>query len=105
MKITRLPDKCEPNVMLRKKMIERYRMCPCCGENRFLDFKAQLEAIKENKGKFGVRLMVYGNRRLGFQKPWYKHIFEGEKWWNSLSFKCETCGAEWESEEFPDIEY
>ena len=25
-------------------------------------------------------------------------------WWNSLSFKCETCGAEWESEEFPDIE-
>lgn len=34
----------------------------------------------------------------------YDYIIPGEKWWNSLSFKCETCGAEWESEEFPDIE-
>lgn len=34
----------------------------------------------------------------------YDYIIPGEKWWNSLLFKCETCGAEWESEEFPDIE-
>lgn len=106
MKITKFPDNYNPNKILMDTIIKRNSVCPCCGENRFYTLEDRLNAIeKHEKLSDGVR-QIYGirHRRLGFQKPWYKHIFQGEKWWNTLSFKCETCGAEWESEEFPDIE-
>ena len=102
MKITKFPDKCDPNKILMDTIIKRNSVCPCCGENKFCTVKDELDAIKKHEKLSGVR-QISGVRRLGFQKPWYKHVFQGEKWWNSL-FKCETCGAEWESEEFPDIE-
>ena len=106
MRVTKFPDKCDPNKIMMDTIIKRNSVCPFCGENRFYTFKDELNAIEEHKKLSGVRQICgVSHRRLGFQKSWYKHIFQGEKWWNSLSFKCETCGAEWESEEFPDIEY
>lgn len=103
MKITKFPDKYNPNKILMDTIIKRNSVCPCCGENRFYTFEDRLNAIEKHEKLSGVR-QIACHQRLGFQKPWYKHIFQGEKWWNSLSFKCETCGAEWESDEFPDIE-
>ena len=105
MKLTKFPDKCDPNKIMRDTIIKRNSVCPYCGENKFYTFRDGLDAIKEHKKLSGVRQTcgVY-NRRFGFQRPWYKHILQGEKWWNTLSFKCDACGAEWESEEFPDIE-
>ena len=86
---------CDPNKIMMDTIIKRNSVCPFCGENRFCTFKDELNAIKEGKKASGVRQICgVSHRRLGFQKPWYKHIFQGEKWWNSLLFKCETCGAE-----------
>lgn len=105
MRITKFPDKCDPNKIMMDTIIKRNSVCPFCGENRFCTFEDELNAIKKHENLSGVRQICgVSHRRLGYKKPWYKHIFQGEKWWNSLLFRCETCGAEWESEEFPDIE-
>lgn len=103
MRVTKFPDKCDLNKIMMDTIIKRNSVCPCCGENRLCTIKDELDAINKHEKLSGVR-QIAEYKRLGFQKPWYKHIFQGEKWWNTLSFKCETCGAEWESEEFPDIE-
>lgn len=107
MKITKLPDKYEPNKILKEKVIEKCRICPCCGESKLCTLQDELDAINEGKKISGVTQFLGGVaiRRFGFQKPWYKHILQGKKWWNTLEFECETCGARWESDEFPDIEY
>lgn len=49
MKITRLPDKYEPNKILKEKIIEKCRICPCCGESKLCTLQDELNAINEGK--------------------------------------------------------
>lgn len=97
MKITKFPDKCEPNKLLKDKIKNMYMTCPCCGENKKYDFF--------DKKHIGVECYLFYPTRYGKQKPWYKHMFDRSRYWNKLLFECHTCGAKWESEEFPEIEY
>lgn len=34
MRITKFPDKCDPNKIMMDTIIKRNSVCPCCGENR-----------------------------------------------------------------------
>ena len=101
MKITKLPDKCEPNKLLKEKIKNMYMTCPCCGENRECDI---FDDIKNNRKHIGVECYSFYPARYGIQKPWHKHLFDKRTWWTTMIFECHTCGAKWESEEFPEIE-
>lgn len=47
MKITKFPDKYNPNKILMDTIIKRNSVCPCCGENRFYTFEDRLNAIEK----------------------------------------------------------
>lgn len=97
MKLTELPRCCEPNYQMMKRIKEDNKICPCCGEDRTFGF--------ENGKMYGVFLGGFPCKEIKRQKPWYKHIFSKPKTWWHLEFECYTCGARWESEEYPYIEY
>ena len=35
MRVTKFPDKCDPNKIMMDTIIKRNSVCPFCGENRF----------------------------------------------------------------------
>jgi len=49
MRITKFPDKCDPNKIMMDTIIKRNSVCPCCGENRFCTIKDELDAIKKHE--------------------------------------------------------
>ena len=96
MKITKIPDSIDPNKLIVKRVDEKLRKCPFCGENR--DYWDDLHGVmishhswygREHENTESIFLWPFGKKRL----------------WQISEFKCYTCGAEWKSDPYPvDIE-
>lgn len=101
-KIKKLPKEYDPNYLIKEEIKKKNMTCPFCGETRKYDFSYCYESNVD----YGVEYFPLSNTcRYGKQIPWYKHIFDKSCWWYRMCFKCHTCRAEWESEEYPKIEY
>lgn len=100
MKIIEKPYADVINKMLLGKIADINSICPFCEEDRKFDFMQWCKCGVHKNEKYGVELR-HDEIRYGHQKPWYKHLFEKSQYWKTLVFKCHTCGAKWESDEFP----
>lgn len=80
-KITKLPKAIDPVEILRKKMFEKYRKCPFCGN-------------EEN-------IYVFTKRWWGKKNPdeWYK-FWEKNHDWEMYHYECARCKAKWSAEPF-----
>lgn len=95
MKIIKYPKEFDPNMMIEEEIKKKYGVCPFCGENRKHTYE---------KGKYiGIGYYSY-HTRFGKQKPVWKNILKPDYFWYKIRFTCNSCGAKWESEEFPKIE-
>jgi hypothetical protein len=99
LKITKLPNSIDPNMMVRKAIRDKYKKCPCCGESR--DFNKVLLNLTEYGGirvdtEYFLRKSVTGIKCL-LPKYW----FEPSKKWCIDHYTCETCKAEWDSVPYP----
>lgn len=97
-KITKLPKSMDPFEITKKKIREKYHTCPFCGESRPLI--ARIEAGKGLSEGISCILLHADWRPLNRLCFWEKHYF-----FYRYDFRCNTCGAEWQSEEFPDLGY
>lgn len=95
MTITKPPEIIDVDKLIREETKQKNSICPICGETE----KYEWTNLKEK----GVQCLMIGHvtHRYGKQKPWYKHIFDKSHYWDTLCFRCHTCGTEWESDEFP----
>lgn len=106
-KITRLPNDVNPDVLVRKAMKEKYAVCPYCGNKDYRD-KWTLFNKGREQGVIGVD-----------EEKWYGYP-DGELWsncngliytikhrkelmnWKKYIYHCYKCGCRWESKPFPD---
>ena len=94
-KVTKLPDSMNPNKLIMEAMEEKYGICPFCGENRRVDFLANIDkAVRKDRSE-----SWYGTRKESFFSNF--KFWEPSHHWRIDKWKCKTCGAEWESEPFP----
>lgn len=115
MRITKLPDRCDPSLMIQKRMHEKFSLCPFCGETR-----SHTEYKKEFVEKLGRREHITHEDVFGGYGVELKNLFPGKGWfgparcdiigillpwrwhyWSIDSYKCYTCGAEWDSDPYP----
>lgn len=82
----------DPNQMLRKQVKEKYCKCPFCDESKL---------VRTLGGNGVYHQMHYG--RYGKPRPLWKNLFVKKTQWYFYTFKCNSCGAEWKTEEFPEI--
>lgn len=111
MKLTKLPDSCDPNLLIQEKNRAIYSICPCCGESR-KDIYCLMDKLE--KGEYGWPGDLYGGvERINYvpSKGWYGPakgdwlgwVIPGRKHrWRIDCYRCHTCGAEWESDPYPD---
>lgn len=93
-KITQLPDSINPNKLIMEAMDEKYSICPFCGENRRVDF------IKSDKGICKHNYTSwYGKKTDSFFSSF--KFWEKDLHWRIDKWRCNTCGAKWESEPYP----
>ena len=102
MKITKLPDSENPKVLKKKKALEGCDKCSCCGESTSnYNISYPNKGIHRNTVKwYGLKSNPHRNISIVenvFFLFWCKH-------WEVVTFKCYTCGAEWESEIYESIE-
>lgn len=110
MKITKLPNVIDPNIMIREEIERRNSICPFCNETEEYDlFKYKIVNNHIHIGK-GIEKQPcyeswYGN------KYEYKHPFLGlfafwepDLHWRVDHYICHTCGAEWKSDPYPKID-
>lgn len=115
MKITKLPNDWDPALMIQNRSREKYSVCPVCGESRPYSDEEYLRKIKAGEhisaeealhGGHGVERRslwpcskgYYGPAKgdwLGWLVPSHYHN------WRIDSYRCYTCGAEWESDPYP----
>lgn len=87
MKVTRTPQDYEDR-MTRKAIANRgCNVCPCCGET-----KNKMDYIAEGIFNKGVRSGL-------ICKHWAQGILR-TKYMQIDCYSCDTCGAEWESEQY-----
>lgn len=90
MKITKLPDKYDMNKYYEDKILKENEFCPFCGT------KSRIE-----NGLFlRVEISWYGRKDEQEKFSLKKLIPERWKHWKKYMYKCDKCGAEWESEPF-----
>lgn len=113
MEITKLPDDWDPSLKIKKESRRRFGICPICGETR--DYTKELiNKLENNKhitiddvfGGYGVELINYFPGKgwygpakgdiIGWLLPNHWH------YWNIDCYECHTCGAEWESDPYPN---
>lgn len=100
MKITKLPDSIDPNILMKEEIKRRNSTCPFCGETeQYHMFKLEMKGVGWVNFK-----QLYGN------KYEYKHphigwlaFWERNYHWTINNYKCYTCGAEWEGDPYPEI--
>lgn len=105
-KITRLPNNINPDVLVRKIMKERYAVCPYCGNKDYIDRGIIFQEEKEK----GV-ISIEGKEWWGYSDGTYgiscgliysiKHRKELMNW-KKYIYHCYKCGCSWESKSFPD---
>lgn len=109
MKITKLPNNCDPVLIIQNRSREKYSVCPMCGESRN-SAKCLLEKIATGKEYQDFLWGGVERRNLVPSKGWYGPaegdilgIFLPWRWhhWHIDSYKCHTCGAEWDSDPYP----
>ena len=109
MKITKLPNNCDPVLMIQNRLREKYSVCPICGESRDSD-ECLIEKIKTREEYQGFLWGGVERRNLVPPKGWYGSakgdilgIFLPWRWhnWHIDSYICHTCGAEWDSDPYP----
>lgn len=106
-KIIRLPNDIDPDVLTRKTIMEKYAVCPYCGNKDYVDRWIFLKEEKE-KGVISIgKEKWYGYPDGKFGTDWngliytIKHRKELMDWKKYL-YHCYKCGCEWESKPFPD---
>jgi len=96
MKLTKLPDNCDANLMVQEESRKKFAVCPCCGESRshfypYITGGIELEYLVPSKGYYGPARGDFWGRFL--PSRWHN--------WRIDSYRCHTCGAEWESDPYP----
>ena len=96
MKLTKLPDSCDPNLLIKERSRKIFSVCPCCGESKNYH-------LLENNG--GVERIEYVNPNgwYGPAKGYWIGLLFPNRWyhWRIDNYKCHSCGAEWESDPYP----
>lgn len=104
-KITKLPDIINADVMIEEEIKKRYgSKCPFCGETRSVwDFSNPKEFMTK-----GLYIGSLCKTWCGKQYEGYKFIsfnpkywFQKDHHWKILCCKCYTCGATWDTPAFP----
>lgn len=97
MKITRVPT--SPDLQILQKVRSENNICPFCGESR--------KSYSIDNGISGGDIVHKKLVSAETNQPWYKCMFSGQKakvmWY--LKFTCRSCGAKWESDEYPMPDY
>lgn len=103
MKVIKLPDFCNPNHSIVRKVIEDNCTCPFCGHvhESSEGFGGSLFLKNERLDHVISRVIGHGFKRYGIGKPWYKHLFDKPCYWFTLEFICSHCKGEWETDEYP----
>lgn len=108
-KITRLPNNINPDVLIRKTMKEKYAVCPYCGNKDYKDCIDNF-IFKEEKEKGIISIGIeewYGYPDGKYGTDWngliysIKHRKELMNW-KKYIYCCYKCGCRWESKSFPD---
>ena len=106
MKVTKLPDSIDPNILMKEEIERRNFTCPFCGETERFDL---VKYLKRESSAKGVRKQMFNKEWYG-NKYEYKHPFIGwfafwerSYYWTVDYYECITCGAEWESDPYPEI--
>lgn len=104
-KITKLPNIINPNIMLQDEIKKRYgSKCPFCGEVRSIwDFENSKEFMTKGLRIGGICKTWYG-KQYEIHKPISfnpKYWFQKDHHWKILCCKCYTCGATWDTPPFP----
>lgn len=81
-KIIRLPDKCDPNKIMRERIEEMYRACPFCN----------------NEGEILRTTSWYGKDHT---KSWFRRLFDKRNRWRIDHYYCDVCGAAWDTPAYP----
>lgn len=100
MKVTKLPDAENPKLLKKKKALEGCDKCPYCGESKLNHNISYTDQGIRRSTVSWFGLKHDSNRStsvMSFVFPFCKH-------WEVTTFKCYTCGAEWESEIYESIE-
>lgn len=100
MKITKLPNKIDPNKMIEEEIDKNNSICPMCGEH------AEYQFDRLYGGGSGIE-------RVPITTSWYGKQYEDERpleafkfWkenhhWKRNHYECHTCGCKWMSDAFP----
>jgi DNA-directed RNA polymerase subunit RPC12/RpoP len=106
-KITRLPNNINPDILVGKVMREKYAVCPYCGNKDYVNRGLVLEEEKkkgvistEKEGWYG-----YPDGKLGVDWNGLIYIIKHRKEltnWEKYVYHCYKCGCSWESKSFPD---
>lgn len=89
-RITKLPDIWDPNIIMNKKINEKYGKCPICGEV-FDDFNV----ICTQKTWYGLE----NKNTIGLFS--IKDLFTKPRHWCINCYYCKKCGCEWETPPYP----
>ena len=106
-KITRLPDDVNPDVLVTKTMKEKYAVCPYCGNKDYVEWS------------FFMSSDIYKNKIVINKEAWYGYPDGkyGTDWngliytikhrkelmnWKKYFYHCYKCGCKWKSKPFPD---
>lgn len=88
MKITKTSKDAQIEKLSRKDALAGCDVCPCCGESKDLWYYIN------NFGEIEKGIVEVGQRRSARGNFFNMKVFAVDR------FKCLTCGAEWESEEY-----
>lgn len=104
MKITKLPDNIDGNMLVENVVKESNMKCPFCGNEKEYDLFA--ECLGKDTNKDGVENTLYGISWYGHRdepdNPFsFLKFWEKNRHWAIMSFKCHACGAKWQSDPYP----
>lgn len=105
-KITKLPNDINPDVLVRKIMKEKYAVCSYCGNKDYVEgISSILSDICKNKIIIDEKVWYgYPDGKLGLDWNGLIYIIKHRKErmnWKKYTYYCNKCGCGWESKPFP----